>query len=117
MINRRGLSPAEFEEVDDELFQFLMVYDAYIEPSGSKFEMLKHAHLCQTITLNNPNMTRKIAKDINVSDYDFMGILGEGTTKERHEKRVEDNMKENNRKTQDYIQQRMAMLRGNDGKK
>ncbi|GKM11569.1 hypothetical protein AAHC53_23505 [Klebsiella variicola subsp. variicola] len=92
MINKRGLSPDEFNELGDELFQYLRVFDAIIEPSGAKFEMLKHAHTCYTMTMNNPNMTKAHADKIKVLDYDFSGILDGLTTKERVQKQKEDNI-------------------------
>lgn len=107
MINKRGLSPEEFEKVDYELFKHLMIYDTFIEPSGSRFEMLKHAHLCQTITLNNSNMTKDVAKSIKTTDYDFLGILDEGTTKERKERRE----KQNEVQTQSYFAEKMKNLK------
>lgn len=118
MINKRGLSPAEFESIDDSLFEYLMVFDSYIEPSGVKMDMLHHAHLCQTITLNNPNITRDIAKSIKTTDYDYLGILDEGTTKERMDartKKAEEAKKANNKA---YFESRRKSLEGtNNGKK
>nr|WP_287855299.1 hypothetical protein [Klebsiella sp.] len=90
MINKRGLSPSEFEAIDTDLFNALMVYDTYIEPSGTKMDMLYHAHLCHSITMNNPGMTKEIAKSIKISDYDFLGVMDDSrTTKERYEERVQ----------------------------
>ncbi|ELO0973797.1 hypothetical protein [Raoultella ornithinolytica] len=89
MINKRGLSPSEFETIEPELFNALMVYDQYIEPSGTKMDMYFHAHLCHMITMNNPGMTKELSKKIKVSDYDFLGLLDDSkTTKERYEERT-----------------------------
>lgn len=107
MINKRGLTPEEFEQVDEELFKHLMIYDTFIEPSGARFEMLKHAHLCQTITLNNSNMTKDVAKSIKTIDYDFLGILDGGTTKERMEARE----KQKTSETQSYLASKMQKLK------
>lgn len=118
MINKRGLTPNEFNQIDDELLEYLMVYDLFIEPSGVKMDMLYHAHLCQTLTLNNPNMTKDIAKSIKTSDYDFLGILDEGTTKERienREKKAEEAKAANNNA---YFNSRLNKLKGiNNGTK
>lgn len=46
MINKRGLSPAEFEDLDPDLFEALVIFDQFIEPSGSKMDMLYYSHLC-----------------------------------------------------------------------
>lgn len=118
MINKRGLSPEEFEQVDDTLFDYLLVYDALVEPSGTKIDMLYHAHLCQTITLNNPNMTKEHAKKIETTDYDFLGILGEGTTQERKDSREKSKEAVKQQSTNDYFTSRMNSLKGKDnGKK
>lgn len=89
MINKRGLTPKEFDELDPDLFDMLMVYDAYIAPSGLKMDMLFHAHQCYTATLNNPNISADVRKSLKVSDFDFLGILGADnlTSKEKAEKR------------------------------
>lgn len=89
MINKRGLTPLEFNELDPDLFEMLMVYDTYIEPSGSHLDMLFHAHSCYNTTFNNPNLTNEARKSIKVKDFDFLDILSEGnlTTKEKAEKR------------------------------
>lgn len=113
MINKRGLSPKEFDEIDDELFHYLMIFDAFVEPSGIRIDMLKHAHLCQTITLNNSNMTKDIAKSIKTTDYDFLGILDEGTTQERKEAKH----KEKVDGQQSYFASRMKNIKDkNNGK-
>ncbi|EJG2384141.1 MULTISPECIES: hypothetical protein [Klebsiella/Raoultella group] len=89
MINKRGLSPSEFEEIDQDLLNALMVYDQYIEPSGTKMDMYFHAHLCHMITMNNPGMTKELSKKIRMSDYDFLGLLDDSkTTQERYEERI-----------------------------
>lgn len=112
MINKRGLTPDEFKHIDDETLEYLMVYDMYVEPSGTHIDILKHAYLCQTITLNNPNMTKDIAKSIKTSDYDFLGVLGEGTTKERIERRKKAEIEQNEISTQSYMKSRMEQLKG-----
>ncbi|NIG74194.1 hypothetical protein F3J34_11360 [Klebsiella sp. Ap-873] len=117
MINKRGLSPEEFKQVDDTLLNYLLVYDALVEPSGTKIDMLYHAHLCQTLTLNNPNMTKEHAKNIKTSDYDFLGILGEGTTQERKNSREKEKEAVKKQSTQDYFTSRMSTLKGKDNGK
>lgn len=117
MVNKRGLTPVEFEEVDDELLQYLMVFDSFIEPSGIKMDMLFHAHLCQSLTLNNPNMTKDIAQKIKMTDYDFMGILDEGTTKERRENREKTAKAKQEDNNKSYIASRLKAIQGrNNGK-
>jgi len=117
MINKRGLTPQEFECIDDELFQYLMVYDTFVEPSGIKIEMLKHAHLCQTITLNNSNMTKEVAKGIKTKDYDFLGILDEGTTKERRNNRKVQEETKKQESNASYFASRYEQIKGkNNGK-
>ncbi|HAV1973401.1 TPA: hypothetical protein JG946_003761 [Enterobacter hormaechei subsp. steigerwaltii] len=111
MINKRGLSPKEFEELDEETFRYLMVFDAFIEPSGVKMDMLHHAHLCQTITLNNPNITKDFASKIKTTDYDFLNILDEGTTKERREKRAEKVNGSKKENTNNFLQARMDKMK------
>lgn len=101
MINKRGISPDEFNDLGDELFQYLLVFDSIIEPSGAQFEMLKHAHTCYTMTMNNPNMTKAYAEKIKVLDFDFAGVLDGLTTKERVNKQKE----ENAAKTKEFLKQ------------
>ncbi|HBV7913887.1 MULTISPECIES: hypothetical protein [Klebsiella pneumoniae complex] len=117
MINKRGLSPDEFNELGDELFQYLRVFDAIIEPSGAKFEMLKHAHSCYTMTMNNPNMTKAYADKVKVLDYDFSGILDGLTNKERVEKQKQENVAH----TKSYFAEQKERIakkeRNNNGKK
>lgn len=108
MINKRGLSPIEFEQVDDELFQYLMVYDTFVDPSGARYEMLKHAHLCQTITLNNSHMTKSVASNIKITDYDFLGILEEGTRSEKQQQKQQEQESRNN----DFFASRMKQIKG-----
>ncbi|PXL35864.1 hypothetical protein DMS60_20030 [Klebsiella variicola] len=114
MINKRGLSPDEFNSLGDELFQYLLVFDSLIEPSGAQFEMLKHAHQCYTITMNNPNMTKTHAEKIKVLDYDFAGVLDGLTTKERVKKQKE----ENAQKTKEFLKQQKERIakRNRNGK-
>ncbi|TKU20201.1 hypothetical protein [Citrobacter sp. wls827] len=84
MINKRGLSPAEFEDLDPDLFEALVIFDQFIEPSGSKMDMLYYSHLCHTMTMNTPGMTKELAKKIKYKDYDFLGLLDDReTSKER----------------------------------
>lgn len=96
MVNKRGLSPDEYFKLDPEVLNMLMVYDAYIEPSGTYIDMMYHAHSLYNNTINNPNITSEARKSFKVSDFDFLGVLdSDSTTKERIEK-YEKKKKENN---------------------
>ncbi|HEJ7613997.1 TPA: hypothetical protein SMH10_001413 [Klebsiella oxytoca] len=122
MINKRGLSPAEFETIDPDLFNALMVYDTYIEPSGTKIDMLFHSNLCHSITMNNPGMTKEVAKSIKITDYDFLGILDDSkTTKERYNERLklQQDKEERDIKSMGEIIKTLAQAKGKnkDGKK
>lgn len=91
MVNRRGLSPDEFNNLDPDVLEALMVYDAYIEPSGTKIDMLFHAHRCYSEAISNPNLTESFRKGLKITDFDFLQIIdGENlTTKERQERHLE----------------------------
>ena len=68
MVNKRGLSPDEYFNLDDEVLDMLMVYDAYIEPSGIHVEMLKHSYQCYYSSLNSSTLTPEAKKNLKVSD-------------------------------------------------
>ena len=36
MVNKRGLSPEEYFSLDPEVLNMLMIYDTFIEPSGTQ---------------------------------------------------------------------------------
>ncbi|MDF2784217.1 MAG: hypothetical protein K0S95_752 [Pantoea eucrina] len=93
MVNKRGLSPEEFFKLDPDTLEVLMIYDSFIEPSGTKVEMLKHAYNNYYATINNPNLTSDARKSIKVSDFDFLGVLDNLTHSEREEKRKNDSEK------------------------
>ncbi|WP_312228997.1 hypothetical protein [Pseudescherichia sp.] len=96
----------------------LMVYDAYIEPSGTGIDMLFHAHQCYNTVMNNPNITSEARKKIKVSDFDFLDILGENmTTKERSELR-DKKKKEKQANDLDYMKNEIKKLalRNKNGK-
>lgn len=96
MVNKRGLSPDEFFKLDPEVLNMLMIYDSYIEPSGTYIDMLYHCNSMYNQTVNNPNLTAEGRKSFKVSDFDFLGVLdSDSTTKERIEK-YEMKKKENN---------------------
>lgn len=93
MVNKRGLSPEEFYELDSEVLEMLMIYDTYIEPSGTYIDMLRHAYQCYYTTINNGNLTPEARRAIKVSDFDFLDILsGNDTAKEKLEKREQKKM-------------------------
>ena len=86
MVNKRGLSPDEYFNLDKEVLQVLMIYDAFIEPSGSYIDMLYHCNALYSQTMNNQNLTTEARKSIQVNDFDFLGVLDrESTTKEKVE--------------------------------
>ena len=86
MVNKRGLSPDEYFTLDPEILDMLMVYDSYIEKSGSYIDMMYHAHALYNNTINNPNISIEARKSIKVSDFDFLGVLDNMTSKERVER-------------------------------
>ncbi|WP_145973648.1 hypothetical protein [Phytobacter massiliensis] len=80
-------------------------------------DMLFHANLCQNLMLNNPNMTKDIAKKIKTKDYDFLGILDEGTTKERKENREKSSKATEKENNQNFFASRYKQLKDKkDGK-
>jgi len=88
MVNKRGLSPDEYFNLDDEVLDMLMVYDAYIEPSGIHVEMLKHSYQCYYSSLNSSTLTPEAKKNLKVSDYDFLDVLDPTlSTREKANKR------------------------------
>ena len=91
MVNKRGLSPDEYFSLEPEVLQMLMIYDAFIEPSGTHIDMLKHAYQCYYTTLSNGNLTPEAKKSIKVQDFDFLDLLGDSTktVHERSEERKE----------------------------
>ena len=91
MVNKRGLSPDEYFSLEPEVLQMLMIYDAFIEPSGTHIDMMKHAYSCYYTTLSNSNLTPEAKKSIKVQDFDFLDLLGDSTktVQERSEERKE----------------------------
>ncbi|ENU6988932.1 hypothetical protein ACY2UH_004407 [Escherichia coli] len=86
MVNKRGLSPDEYFNLDPEVLDMLMVYDAYIEPTGTQIEMLKHAYQCYYTTISNGNLTPEARRSIKVADFDFLDVLNSDlTTQEKAE--------------------------------
>lgn len=79
MVNKRGLSPHEFEGLDPDILQMLMVYDTCIEPSGAEIDMLFHSYSAMNIVMNNSNITPESKKSIKVNDFDFLGVLSDQT--------------------------------------
>lgn len=90
MVNKRGLSPDEYFNLDPEVREMLMIYDAYIEPSGAQIEMLRHAYSCYFTTIANPNLSNDARKQIKVKDFDFLDVLDNDSTMEKNKKRVEE---------------------------
>lgn len=90
MVTKRGLSPDEYFNLDPEVLDMLMVYDAYIEPTGTKIEMLKHAYQCYYTTISNGNLTPEARRSINIADFDFLDVLNSDlTTQEKAEVKVQ----------------------------
>lgn len=77
MVNKRGLSPEEFDGLDPDILQMLMVYDACIEPSGTEIDMLYHSYSAMNTVLNNASITPESKKSIKVKDFDFLGVLSD----------------------------------------
>ncbi|QUG75860.1 hypothetical protein GKQ23_13030 [Erwinia sp. E602] len=77
MVNKRGLSPSEFNDLPEGLFNYLQVFDALVEPSGVHIDMLYHCYSQYNNTMLSPNITKETRKKISLSDYDFMNIIGD----------------------------------------
>ncbi|MEN4394019.1 hypothetical protein VI119_15000 [Enterobacter cloacae subsp. cloacae] len=119
MVNKRGLSPDEYFNLDAEVLDMLMIYDAYIEPSGIHIEMLKHAYQCYYSSLNSSTLTPEAKKKLKVSDYDFLDVLNPTlSTREKEEKRkaiVEENQTNSISSIGEAIKK--EAMRKNNGKK
>ncbi|CSE34626.1 TPA: hypothetical protein ACHUSU_003074 [Shigella sonnei] len=89
MVNKRGLSPEEYFSLDPDVLNMLMIYDTFIEPSGTQIEMMKHAYQCYYTTISNGNLTPEARKSIKVQDFDFLDVLSDSTksTSEKAEER------------------------------
>lgn len=119
MVNKRGLSPDEYFNLDAEVLDMLMVYDAYIEPSGIHIEMLKHAYQCYYSSLNSSTLTPEAKKNLKVSDYDFLDVLDPTlSTREKANKRKA-NKEENQANSITSIGEAIKneAMRKNNGKK
>lgn len=79
MVNKRGLSPDEYFNLDPDVLNMLMIYDTFIEPSGTQVEMMKHAYQCYYTTISNGNLTSEARKSIKVQDFDFLDVFGDST--------------------------------------
>lgn len=120
MVNKRGLSPSEYDVLDPDLLEALMVFDSYIEPSGVKIDMLFHAQKCYTDAIMSGNLSDSFRKSLKVSDFDFLEVLdGENITqKERLEKRTKDAEEKQNNDIKMLGEQikKMALGKKNNGK-
>ncbi|MDA8518963.1 hypothetical protein [Citrobacter sp. Igbk 16] len=89
MLHKRGLSPQELDDLDPDIFNALYIYDQVIEPNGARHDMLAHAQLCHTILLSSQSITKEGRKNLQLSDFDYIGILGDDslTVKEKNVKR------------------------------
>ncbi len=120
MVNKRGLSPEEYFNLDSEVLDMLMIYDAYIEPSGIYVDMLFHAHNSYITSINNPNLTSESRKNITVMDFDFLDILSTEnlSTLEKAEKREAENQEKqaNNIKALGEYIKRKASGKNKNGK-
>lgn len=83
LLNKRGLSPSELESLDPELFEYMMIYDSSIEPSGARFEHIKYSNLAHLILMSSGNLTEDGMKKANVHDWDMHGLLSNKTVYER----------------------------------
>ncbi|WP_318392245.1 hypothetical protein [Enterobacter sp.] len=100
MVNKRGLSPDEYFNLDPDVINMLMIYDSFIEPSGTQVDMLKHAYQCYYTTISNGNLTSEARKNIKVQDFDFLNVLGD-STKTVAEKAEERKLKLNEQQSSD----------------
>lgn len=82
LLNKRGLSLSELESIDPELFEYLMIYDANIEPSGARFDHIKYANLAHLILTSSGNLSEKGLKDARLTDWDMFGLLSNKTAYE-----------------------------------
>lgn len=90
MLHKRGLSPQELEDLDPELFEYLMIFDSVIEPNGSRFEHMKYANLCHLIMMSSGNISEQGMKKAKVLDWDMFGLLSNLTTRELAEEQAKD---------------------------
>ncbi|MGX9299887.1 hypothetical protein ACWXWG_10940 [Pantoea ananatis] len=88
MIHKRGLSPDELNQLDPEIFEQLMLYDAVIEPNGARVDQIRFANLCHLILLSSGNLTEAGMKNAKVEDWDMFGLLHNKSTKELHDEAV-----------------------------
>lgn len=79
MINKRGLSPYEIDNIDPELFECLFLFDQFIEPNGARFEHMKFSNLAHLILMSSGNLTEKGMKAAKVQDWDMYGLLSNKT--------------------------------------
>jgi len=95
MVNKRGLSPYEFEELDPDILEMLMIYDTYVEPSGTEIDMWFHSYNSMNQVLNNPNISPEHKKKLKPKDFDFLNILSDSslTVRERIKAREKENEK------------------------
>ncbi|MHB9326455.1 hypothetical protein ACP3S7_02830 [Phytobacter ursingii] len=115
MVNKRGLSPTEYFELDPEVREMLMIYDAYIEPSGAQMEMLRHAYSCYFATIANPNLTADARKQIKVKDFDFLNVQDNDSTMEKNRKRMEEKKaQEIENRTKLFEKMKKDALKGNN---
>lgn len=91
MMHRRGLSLNDLDNLDPDLFNALYIYDTLIEPNGAKMDIVAHAQLCQTILLSSGNISKEGRKNLKISDFDYLDILGDDslTSKEKALKKKE----------------------------
>lgn len=111
LLNKRGLSLSELESIDPELFEYLMIYDANIEPSGARFDHIKYANLAHLILMSSGNLTQDGMKKANVHDWDMHGLLSNKTVYERMQDEKQKQL------TQQQLQQlaMMQLITGSTG--
>lgn len=85
MIHKRGLSPEELDQLDPELFEALMIYDAVIEPNGARVDQIRFANLCHLILMSSGNLTESGMKSAKVTDWDMFGLMSNKTTRQVQE--------------------------------
>ena len=118
MINKRGLTPLEFDALPEGLFEYLMVFDQLIEPSGIMTDMHFHTQSLYNTTINNSNLTTEMRKSIKPIDFDFMDILKnpEFTAHEKHEKREAEKLEKQSNSVSELGKMIKQMAGGSNGR-
>ncbi|MCW2478119.1 hypothetical protein [Candidatus Symbiopectobacterium sp. NZEC135] len=90
------------------LFQYLMVLDQLIEPSGAYIEQMRHAQTLSAIYLSTGNVKKSDFDKFAPMNFDYIGVLSGKTQEEL----LQDRKKENYNK----IMSLFDIKDNNDGK-